>query len=226
MLKRLIPLLLTVLLISGMGVASFASAHPVPDLTQTGSIEITMHAGDTNVGGGTLTLYRVGEVHEDDGNYSFLPTGDFADCGESFDDLSSHDLADRLADYASDHSVEGTAATVGSDGKVSFGDLELGLYLVVQKEAAEGYNKANPFLVSVPKLENGAYDYTVEATPKVELTPAPPDEPDEPDKPDGPNLPQTGQLNWPVPVLTVAGLGLFAVGFKLFSSRKKENDEK
>ena len=38
-------------------------------------------------------------------------------------------------------------------------------------------------------------------------------------------LPQTGQLNWPVPVLTVAGLGLFLAGWLLrFGRQGKHHD--
>ena len=36
-----------------------------------------------------------------------------------------------------------------------------------------------------------------------------------------PTLPQTGQLNWPVPVLTVSGLVLVAVGAYLMERSKK-----
>lgn len=35
-------------------------------------------------------------------------------------------------------------------------------------------------------------------------------------------LPQTGQLNWPVPVLTVAGLLLILVGWYLRSGRQEK----
>ena len=37
-----------------------------------------------------------------------------------------------------------------------------------------------------------------------------------------PRLPQTGQLNWPVPVLAIAGLAFVAVGLGMYCSGKKE----
>lgn len=43
--------------------------------------------------------------------------------------------------------------------------------------------------------------------------------------PSVPTLPQTGQLNWPIPVLTVVGLCLFALGWKLRFGRKRGSDE-
>lgn len=38
------------------------------------------------------------------------------------------------------------------------------------------------------------------------------------------SLLQTGQLNWPIPVLTIAGLAVIALGVFLITRRKKEND--
>lgn len=37
-------------------------------------------------------------------------------------------------------------------------------------------------------------------------------------------LPQTGQMNWPVPVLAVLGLGMFFAGWMLRFRRKKQNE--
>lgn len=43
-------------------------------------------------------------------------------------------------------------------------------------------------------------------------------------KPEGPKLIQTGQLNWPVPVLTVSGLALLAAGGYLLHRGKKRDE--
>lgn len=47
------------------------------------------------------------------------------------------------------------------------------------------------------------------------VSPENPDNPVSPSNPDKPVLPQTGQLNWPVPVLAVSGVVLFAFGWAL-----------
>ena len=62
-----------------------------------------------------------------------------------------------------------------------------------------------------------------EPTPPVESTP--PATPSEPPKPDEPKLPQTGQLNWPIPVLTAAGLLLFSIGWFLRFGKRKDSYE-
>lgn len=252
--------------------AAPACALEVVDLSRTGSIKVSLYDSETSeaVGGGTLTLYRVAKVQKDNANLSFVYTNDFEDCGVELGDLSEGELANRLAEKIA-ATAESTTVEISDLGVAEFGDLEVGLYLVVQTTAAENYNVINPFLVSVPIQENGSYVYDVDALPKVgtaaKKTPEPPDTPDTPDKPeeenpntpaapgpdnpdgwvlgahgekiylnpeapspDNPNgyvmgahgLPQTGQLNWPIPVLAVTGVVLVAAGIKLKKETRKD----
>lgn len=226
--KRLLALLTAVMLLCTMGVTAFA--YDVPDMSKKGSIQITMQQGKKVVSGGTLTLYRVGAVSENDGNYNFVLTGDFQDCGASLDKIQSAELAKKLAQYAANKKLTGTTKEIGKDGTVSFTDLELGLYLLVQNKAATGYNKVESFLVTVPMQENGKYIYDVNASPKVEVKPTSttPTTPStqKPTTPTSATLPKTGQLNWPIPILVVSGLVLFSIGWMLRFGNKKDRYEK
>ena len=224
--KKLLLVFTAIVLVFSM--TSVVFAHDVPDPSRRGSIQVVMHWGDTMVGGGTLMIYRVGAVREDDGNYSFVPTGDFADWGEAFENIQAPELAEELKAYAMSKHLIGQQKTIAEDGQVIFDDLDLGLYLLVQYQAAPGYSEARPFLVSVPRMENGEYQYDVNASPKVELTPEPtePSKPTTPPTEPEPSLPQTGQLNWPIPILATAGLVLFAAGWVLYSMQKKDSYEK
>lgn len=252
-----------------------AFALEVVDLSRTGSIKVSLYDSETSeaVGGGTLTLYRVAKVQKDNANLSFVYTNGFEDCGVELGDLSEGELAGRLAEKIA-ATAESTTVEISDIGVAEFGDLEVGLYLVVQTTAAENYNVINPFLVSVPIQENGSYVYDVDALPKVgtaaKKTPEPPDTPDTPDTPDKPEeenpntpaapgpdnpdgwvlgangekiylnpeapspdnpngrvmgahgLPQTGQLDWPIPVLAVIGVVLVAAGIKLKKGTRKD----
>lgn len=60
-------------------------------------------------------------------------------------------------------------------------------------------------------------------SPDNPVSPDNPDNPVSPSNPDKPVLPQTGQLNWPVPVLACSGVLLFAVGWILNRQGKKEH---
>lgn len=217
--KRISALLLAIFLLALS--SSPAYAQSVPDMSQSGSISAAMTYNGKAVPGGTLTIYKVGEISEDDGNYSFVLTRDFTGSGVSLEDISSSALAERLEKYISDNNLVGISQTVGSDGTVYFSGLELGLYLAVQTKAADGYEKAAPFMVSVPMYENGAYVYDVNATPKlsVSTTPAPtPTTP--PSTTTTTTIPQTGQLNWPIPLLAALGLCMFLIGWALRFGKK------
>lgn len=206
-----------------------AAAHPVLDAQKDGqcSITVTMTYRGKALPGGTLVLYKVGDVAEEDGNYSFVPVeairGDFA----QFGDIQSPDLAGKLSKLEDKLTpVTALPQKVGEDGKVTFLNLPFGLYLVVQKTAASGYGKTAPFLVSVPYLYADEYQYDVTSQPKTDLKREVPTKPTSPTtKPTtssggGKKLPQTGQLWWPVPVLACAGLGCIAVGlFRRWEAR-------
>lgn len=226
-----------------------AAAQPVPDESRNGhcSITVSMTYKGKAVRGGTLALYKVGDVAEDGGNYSFVPVEEIQADIPEFGDIESPDLAGKLCKQESKLTpVTDLPKKVGEDGNATFSDLTFGLYLVVQKTAASGYGKTAPFLVSVPYLYADEYQYDVTSQPKTDLErevptkptgpttkPTKPTDPTtKPTKPTGPTtkpttssgggkkLPQTGQLWWPVPVLACAGLGCIAVGlFRRWEAR-------
>ena len=216
-----------------------AAAQPVLDESRNGhcSITVSMTYKGKAVRGGTLALYKVGDVAENDGNYSFVPVEAIRGDIPEFGDIESPDLAGELCKLESKLTpVTGLPKKVGEDGNATFSDLTFGLYLVVQETAASGYGKTAPFLVSVPYLYADEYQYDVTSQPKTDLKREVPTKPTgpttKPTKPTDPTtkpttssgggkkLPQTGQLWWPVPVLACAGLGCIAVGlFRRWEAR-------
>ena len=203
-----------------------AAAHAVPDESRNGhcSITVSMTYKGKAVRGGKLALYKVGDVAENDGNYSFVPVEAIRGDIPEFGDIQSPELAGKLAKLEKKLTpVTADPVTVGKDGKATFSNLTFGLYLVVQKTAASGYRKIAPFLVSVPYLYRDEYLYDVTSQPKTDL-----EQEVKPTSPpssggSGGKLPQTGQLWWPVPLLICAGLGCIAVG--LFRRREDRNED-
>ena len=262
--KRMLRLLALLMLLCAATIPVRAAA--VLELNKTDcSISVTMRDGKTVVSGGSMTCYRVGDIHSaDNGDLSFVLTGEFSGAGVSLAKPDDPVTARRLAFYAARNSIAGTTRTIGNDGTVTFTGLTPGLYMLVQREAAPGYYAAEPFLVTLPMTENGGYVYDVDASPKVDVerpgislptepdTPTPPDQPDAPDKPtdpdapsnpdkpsdpnkpsnpnkptkpDVPKLPQTGQLNWPVPVLAAGGLCLLLLGRVLRGGKRGRHED-
>lgn len=226
MLKKLLILLLALTLCGNLT----ALAVEVPDVDRSCSLTIRMEWEGEPLSGGTLTLCRVGTVREYDGNYDFALIDELSGSGISLEDLNDPDLARELAKLAEEKSLESVTAPI-SEGKAVFEDLATGLYVVTQNRATDGYAAIRPFLVSLPVWDGERYVYDMEANPKVPLQPEPtepsepsePTQPTEPDEPDEPDLPQTGQLNWPIPMMTVAGLVLFCMGWLLYFRDKREH---
>lgn len=215
--KKWISWLTAALVLFAMPLSAFALELP-QDIP--GSIELTVCWGDKPIPGGKMTCIQVGEVGEDNGNSVFLRCLD----GKLLTNVQSKELAAELEKFANEHQLPGTICAIGENGTVKFSNLKIGLYLLVQETPAPGYSKLAPFLVSVPYLEEGKYQYDVTPLVKAELKREPVKTPPKtvPDE----SLPQTGQLNWPVPVMTAVGLLLFSAGWALRFGKKKESNEK
>ena len=227
--RRLICALAAAVLAVSMPITAFA--HNILDWSQNGSGSIHIHldyAAETE-DRGSLVILQVGVVQEEDGDCAFVPTEAFAGAWETGADLQDPALSEALAKQASEQKLTGVTVNVQADGTVLLENLEFGLYLVMQGRAAAGYEAINPFLIGVPNLKDGVYTYCVDASPKVSPEPLPtePPAPTEPPptKPTEPNLPQTGQTNWPVPVMAAAGLLLFMMGWSLCFRDRKERHE-
>lgn len=220
--NRIAALLLAVLLFCVLPVT--ANAHEVPDQNRKGTITVEMKYDGEAITGGTLTAYRVGQIQENDGNFSFAKTFDMETFSGDYADISSVKLAEDAAAFVREQGIRTYATAKNIEGKASFSNLELGLYLIIQTEPSDGYEPLKPFLVSVPMNEDGHYVYEVNAEGKMQFYQEP--KPTKPSKPSDPTLPQTGQLNWPVPVLVVLGLILFLTGWVLCFGRKRGGYEK
>ena len=205
-----------------------AAAHEVPDLNKNGTVTFTMDWDGIPLDSGRLSMYKVGEIVDNDGSYSFELIGKRNDKYLSPENLGAPDLAKELAWLAKAEKLTERSAPI-QDGEASFSDVIPGLYVVVQAEedAADGFAPIDPFLISMPKFENGSYEYRVKADPKVPLQTAPQETTQPPaTEPKDSQLPQTGLRNWPVPLLAVSGLVLFAASWMLCFGRKKEGHGK
>ena len=171
---------------------------------ETGSISVRMTHGGQAVPGGSITLYRVAAPGDE---WQYVPAPEFADCSTDLNGVLSPADAEHLSGHAAENGIPGQTLELGADGLAVFSPLEPGLYLLVQRESGSGFLPVKPFLVGVPQQSGGALCYQVDASPKC----AP-----EPDAPGSPGLPQTGQLRWPVPLMTALGLFFLAGGLLLY----------
>lgn len=215
-----IPVLMIALSVL-LSVSLTVHAHDVPQERNDCSIALTVRYDGHDVSGGTLTVIRIGYVDEEDGNFFFSQEM----TGILLEDISSPAAAGAQKDFYSNHRNSYdfyTQTQPVKDGKATFTGLPTGLYLVVQEEAADGFSELGEFLISVPYMTDGVYQYHVTASIKSELKQeVETAEPEPTQKPD-PSLPQTGQLNWPVPLMAAAGIALFIIGWALCFGRRKD----
>lgn len=216
MTKRIFSFLIALVLLCAISMS--VSAHEVPNLEEPGSITFIVDYENEPVDGGSLTLYRVGDIVENNGDYGFELIEKLDDGKNALDNPEDPQLTRDLAAKAAEAKLQGITSPV-KEGEAVFTEVEPGLYVVVQQEAAEGFEKMSPFLISMPRFEDGKYVTDIKAEPKPSLEKAP----EKPEKPQDPTLPQTGQLNWPVPVLAVGGVMLFALGWVICFKKRKES---
>ena len=229
--KRILTLLLALIMVAAMAVDAFAVEEtvPMPDLSQEGSLTFIMNFDGEPLNSGTLNLYHVATVTKvNEQQYDFRLLDELSIAGATLDTTNLYDKtqAQDLLDYAQ-NALEQYLTCPIEDGKAHFENLQTGLYLVWQRpeDASDGHDAILPFLISVPKWQNGNYELDVKATPKVPLE-TEPTEPTLPPPPPPPDLPQTGQLNWPIPLMAVSGVILLIIGLILCARRKRSGHEK
>lgn len=176
--RRIITLLMAICFISIISMEAFAVEAAVAssalDYSQTGSIAVDILSTDTGraISGGVMTLYKVAIIKQVDGNPEFELTDAFKESkveltGITESDAGAKELATKLASYVSSNKIVGQSIVVDHNGKATWRNLKLGVYLIINTTPAKGYQSLNTFLITVPRYLDGAYVYDVTANPKV-----------------------------------------------------------
>lgn len=216
--RKLISILFIIAILAVLPLKVYA--EPALDTGLGGSVTVIMQYEDKPIKDGTVAFYRVAEIKEANGKYSYVLTESFAPSNLSVTDLQSPALAEELKNYAEKEKISFEKADI-KDGKavLNIEKGKCGLYLAVQETPSTGYNTILPFLINIPDYKNGKYEYDVTAYPKIKQNipsmPPPVSSEDE-------TIPQTGQNNLPVPILAGVGLLLLTAGIILLRYGKRE----
>ena len=163
------------------------------DLDEKGSLTLVVRDNNKDpVPGGSVTIYHVASITQENGEAFWTLTPEFEKSNANLSNPESRYVVAYLEDWTKRHDVPGRTQNIPANGVTTFTDMPLGLYLVVQNEAAPGYKAMTSFLISVPAVnKDGTYEYDVYAFPKADPVKKdePPYTPDEPDEPNTPNIP-------------------------------------
>lgn len=190
--KRFAAVLSSVLLVAATAFSSVSAASVLPEIPKSGTLTLEKYKPNTDpekskpVEGAEFTAYQVIDLA--DGTYK--ATANFEDV-EGLQTLLENDEyieGEGGLTYTSTAEFEKLIPTLqtvsdgkkdGVDGHVyqstenkgvyTFGDMAIGVYLVVETKIPEGYTAASKsFLVSIPEWdqETGEWNYAVTAYPK------------------------------------------------------------
>lgn len=145
------------------------SSHTV-DFNKKGNIKITLTEKEDNIAinGAELSLFHIADAKEKDHNLIFEYTKNFTKCSVALDDITVDNLAENFENCLKDNTATKIEIT-NKNGKVSYNNLDLGLYLVKQTNKVKGYSNIDSFIVIIPKVENNKWTYSVEAEPKIDI---------------------------------------------------------
>jgi|GEM_PF-6358493 len=140
----------------------------------SGSLSLSYRYNGSGIDGLTVRIYEAGYVGTDG---SFVLSDNFSASGISLDGLTTSSewkaAAVSLISYATENQVPETGETKSSaDGAAVFAKLSPALYLISTDTLKTGSRTYtfDPFLISIPGMEDGKTVYDLTASPKCEVT--------------------------------------------------------
>ena len=201
-----------------------ASAYP----TSGGITVVMINKADKQPLTDTAAVFvKVADCIYSETEITFSLISDFSDTEVN---LESSDAAPQLLDKVKEEGVSGVTVRSDTDGKAVFADRELGAYLIYSPD-----NIFTPFIAFLPMVTDDGISFELTAQPKIDIPDEPTTEPeketDTPEETTAPipthndeKLPQTGMLQFPVPILGLCGVLIFSKGFILYANSKKEEN--
>ena len=199
-----------------------ATADTVVDMDKKGSISVRVAFEGKALEGLKVNCIKVADLVLTENAYYFECVYDrsIIFTAENIQDTDNPQIMLELVKKGTDKPISGT---VKQNSIVKFTDLHPGMYLIYQTEqysTKETDYIISPFLVTIPY--DGEYDVDATSKPSLDVIP----QETKPTNPPPPDVPQTGQLEWPIPVMACGGMAFFILGWWLCFSRRKDSYEK
>jgi hypothetical protein len=211
------------------------SAVTVPAAETNGSLTLRcvfpVGDGERILSKDEYSLVKIADAVVTDTSVTYTTRSDFKSYDCDWRRISASAMnakAKSLAYYCKQNGLYTEARTTDKNGECFFGNLEIGLYLVARTKTDPENDDftTDPLLFFLPQSVNGETIYEIVATPKFSYISAidPIDSPGGKTHSGDNTLPQTGQLLWPVTLLSVLGCLMILAGS--FLLRKEGLGEK
>lgn len=133
--------------------------------TETGTISVSLEDKEKNkINGATVHLCQVAGLN----HTGYYPVEAFDNSDISISNIvnnPNNSVAESITNYIKENHID-TLSAISENGKISFSDLDLGIWIVYcDKESEYAFN---PYIVFLPQESAGKLYYEINSNPKVE----------------------------------------------------------
>lgn len=138
------------------------------------TLRLTDGAEGTSKQGVEFSCLKVADIKHGE----YVIADEYKDLGIDLNDIKNAQELEGSATKLAENSGNGKVATTDKNGKLSFLDLEVGVYLL-KATNTENYDNVTPFLISIPTFDHSKKEmaYEIKVTPKHDPKPVPEPEP-------------------------------------------------
>lgn len=145
------------------------SANTV-DFNRKGSItfELIDQEHNEKIADANIEIVKIADARVDlNSNLYYEYVSSLTECNVDIKDVTKIDV-NELASCINDN-TQRLSSISDNNGKVSFSNLDLGLYLIRQTNKLNKYTSIDSYLVTLPTIENNDWIYDIYSIPKTEI---------------------------------------------------------
>ena len=145
-------------------------ADSVIDFSKKGSINVEVtDSSSSPVSGMEITLFKVANAGVENHNLVYSNIEELNSCKVDFTIGDEKSISTEAVNCVKENATYNKTTITNKNGKVSFKELDLAIYLVVQTKKVEGLSSFEPFLIMIPQSEKNNWKYDIDSTPKTDI---------------------------------------------------------
>lgn len=148
---------------------SVVSANTI-DFSKKGNINISLLDNDNKgISNAEITIYKIANAVLKNANLAYENIEQLNSCNIDLSKINENSITQELIDCVDKNANFKKTATTNDEGIVSFDDLDLAIYLVVQSKKVPGTSSIDPYMISIPQIEDNSWIYSINSIPKSDI---------------------------------------------------------